>query len=154
MASESQTTIDHDTIRRWAEARGGKPSSVKSTAKGGDAGILRINFPGYSGEDTLEEISWDEFFAKFDETHLAFLYQEQTSSGEESRFFKIVNRDTADIDSSSHKNHDAAHAESKSSTHKVEAKTHKKEEKVHTSGAGKSAAAPSHEEKSHKHSHK
>lgn len=125
MASESQRTVDHDTIKRWAEARGGKPSSVKSTAKGDDAGILRINFPGYRGEDTLEEISWDEFFAKFDEKHLAFLYQEQTSSGEESRFFKIVNRDTADTNSSSQKGHDASHSERKSSSHKAEEKSHK-----------------------------
>ena len=94
--SSSKTTTDHDEIRKWAEARDGKPASVKGTESGGEAGVLRIDFPGYSGEDSLEHISWDEFFQKFDEKKLAFLYQEQTSKGSESRFFKLVSRDTAD----------------------------------------------------------
>ena len=29
--------------------------------------MLRLDFPGYTGEDKLEEISWDEFFEKFEE---------------------------------------------------------------------------------------
>ncbi len=92
MASESKTTTDHKTIQKWAEERGGKPTTVKSTEKDGEAGVLRIDFPGYSGAGSLEEISWDEFFKKFDEKKLAFLYQEHTSGGEESRFFKLVSR--------------------------------------------------------------
>ncbi|MGE5436918.1 MAG: hypothetical protein ACM3O3_06785 [Syntrophothermus sp.] len=90
--AEAKNTTNHDEIKKWVEERNGKPSTVKSTNKKGDAGILRINFPGYSGEDTLEEISWDEFFKKFDEEKLAFLYQDETKDGSESRFFKFVNR--------------------------------------------------------------
>src|ERR1051326_273129 len=67
--SKSKSTTDHDEIRKWAESRNGHPATVKRTAKGGGAGILRIDFPGYSGEDTLQEISWDEFFDKFDESN-------------------------------------------------------------------------------------
>lgn len=89
--SESQTTQDHAKIRQWAEARGGKPSTVRATAEGSEAGILRIDFPGYSGEDTLEEISWNEFFRKFDEQNLEFLFQETTAEGNTSRFCKFVN---------------------------------------------------------------
>lgn len=91
-ASKSSTsTRDHDTIRQWAEKRGGIPSMVKGTGgKKDDTGILRIDFPGYSGDGSLEEISWDEFFAKFDESKLEFLYQEQTADGKESRFNKFV----------------------------------------------------------------
>lgn len=93
MASSIVTT-NHDEIKRWTEKRGGKPSTVKGTEKGSQqAGLLRIDFPGYSGEDTLEEISWDDFFDKFEEKHLAFLYQDHTKDGKESRFFKIVSRD-------------------------------------------------------------
>jgi len=114
MASESKTTTDHKTIQSWAEARGGKPSTVKRTEENGDAGVLRIDFPGYSGAGSLEEISWDEFFQKFDEKNLAFLYQEHTSSGEESRFFKLVSRDSAEHKAhSSHSTHDS-HSEQKS----------------------------------------
>lgn len=91
-ASGSKRTDDHETIRKWAEERGAKPSRVKSTGSDNDIGILRMDFPGYSGADELEEISWDEFFDKFDEEGLEFLYQEQTESGGISRFNKFVNR--------------------------------------------------------------
>jgi hypothetical protein len=91
MASESKTTTDHDTIRRWVEERDGKPASVRGTGDG-DAGVLRIDFPGGAGQDELEHISWDEWFEKFDQNNLAFLYQEEKKSGEGSTFFKLVNR--------------------------------------------------------------
>lgn len=41
----------------------------------------------------LEEISWDEWFEKFDEAGLAFLYQEQKSSGDDNTFFKLADRE-------------------------------------------------------------
>jgi hypothetical protein len=85
--SSSETTTDHDQIRRWVEARGGHPARVKGQGKGG---ILRIDFG--EPEDTLEPISWDEFFKIFDENHLAFLYQDKTKDGGESRFNKFVER--------------------------------------------------------------
>jgi hypothetical protein len=90
--NESKTTTDHGEIRRWAEERGGSPATVTGTESGGeDAGILRIDFPG-GKEDRLEQISWEDWFSKFDEEKLAFLYQEEVKSGDESRFFKLVNR--------------------------------------------------------------
>jgi hypothetical protein len=113
--ASSKTTTNHDEIRKWAEARGGRPATVKSTESGGEAGVLRIDFPGYRGKDSLEEISWDEFFAKFDEKNLAFLYQDKTAGGNESRFFKLVSRDTADQKSGaiSHKGESKSKAGSK-----------------------------------------
>src|SRR5438067_7917492 len=129
MAGESKVTTDHETIRKWAEARGGKPATVKQTEYGDGVGVLRIDFPGYSGTGSLEEITWEEFFAKLDEKHLAFLYQETTSSGEESRFFKLVIRDTAEhIDE---KKASSQKAEEKSSPKSAE-KTQKAEEKAHS----------------------
>lgn len=96
--STSHTTTDHDTIRRWAEERGGKPSSVKATGNDGnvrDVGIIRLDFPGYSGEGDLEEITWEEFFEKFDESELALVYQEKTADGETSNFNKLVSRNSS-----------------------------------------------------------
>jgi len=55
--------------------------------------VLRIDFPGYSGEGALKEVSWDDFFKKFDREHLAFLYQDKTKSGRMSRFGKFIERD-------------------------------------------------------------
>lgn len=92
MASAKKTT-DHNLIKKWAEAHGGVPTVVKGTQDTGKgAGLLRINFPGYSGNKSLEEISWDEFFQTFDQQKLAFLYQEKTDDGKQSRFFKFVSR--------------------------------------------------------------
>ena len=90
MTGSSNTTTDHDTIRKWAEARGGRPATVQGTAGGDAAGVLRFDFG--EKEESLEEISWDEFFQKFDESNLALLYQDNTSDGQESRFFKLVDR--------------------------------------------------------------
>lgn len=95
MAS-AQAVIDHKRIREWVEARGGKPACVKGTGGKGDPGILRIDFPGYSGGETLQPITWDEWFRQFDENNLAFLIQERTSEGETSTFNKLVSRDTAE----------------------------------------------------------
>ncbi len=85
---------NHDTIREWVEARGGHPATVNRTGDEEDPGILRIDYPGYAGEGTLEPISWDAFFEKFDREDLAFLYQDQTAAGKPSRFSKLMDRCT------------------------------------------------------------
>jgi hypothetical protein len=87
---DSKTTTDHDEIRRWAEARGGRPADVEGTGSNGDPGILRIEFR--DDTDNLEEIDWDAWFEAFEANNLAFLYQETTKDGGESRFFKLVSR--------------------------------------------------------------
>ncbi|MBV9531255.1 MAG: hypothetical protein JO283_09335 [Bradyrhizobium sp.] len=88
--SESHTTTDHDIIRRWADDRQGRPATVKATEEEGHAGILRIDFG--PKDEGLDPIGWDEFFRKFDESELAFLYQDRTKDGKLSRFHKFVRR--------------------------------------------------------------
>jgi hypothetical protein len=70
---------------------GRRPAGVKDTGGGDDPGILRINFPG-GAEKSLEDIGWDEWFQKFEENELAFVYQDEKASGEPSTFFKLVKR--------------------------------------------------------------
>jgi hypothetical protein len=96
MATESRTTTNHEVIRKWTEARGGHPAAVKGTGGKADPGVIRIDFPGYGDEASLEQISWDEWFEKFDQSRLAFLYQEETKDGERSTFNKLVDRETAE----------------------------------------------------------
>jgi hypothetical protein len=91
--SEAKTTTNHNEIRKWVEERGGHPARVKDTDNKDGGGVLRIDYPGYSGEQELEEISWDEFFETFDDRKLAFLHQNETKDGEQSRFSKLVSRD-------------------------------------------------------------
>ena len=95
MANLTRTTRDHEENRRWAEERGGKPSHVKRTGSGEDVGILRIDFPGYSGEGSLEPITWEQWFEKFDKENLSLIYEEVTAGGERSNFNKIVGAETA-----------------------------------------------------------
>jgi len=86
----SQKTTNHEAIKAWVEAREGRPSIVRAS-KSEDSGILRIDFPGYSGDNSLEPISWDKFFQIFDKEGLQFLYQDTTEDGEMSNFNKFVN---------------------------------------------------------------
>lgn len=92
--SKSKLTTDHDEIRHWAEQRGAHPATVRGTEGAGEgAGILRFDFEDFgAGEETLEPLTWDEFFRKFDEANLALVYQDETESGGTSRFAKFVQR--------------------------------------------------------------
>jgi hypothetical protein len=83
--SAAKRTRDHDEIREWAEERGGIPTFVEGTG-----GLLRIDFvegkKSGGREDSLEEVSWDEWFKVFDDRGLEFLFQPEGDS----RFFKLV----------------------------------------------------------------
>lgn len=82
----ARTTTDHAVIRKWAEERGGKPARVKGTGDAEDPGLLRLDFG--EPEEGLEPITWEEFFAKFDESGLALLYENEPQN----RFSKLVRR--------------------------------------------------------------
>ena len=93
----SRVVTDHEEIRQWAEDRGAHPACVRGTGGKGDTGMIRLDFPGYSGEDSLEEIGWDQFFEKFDEQGLALLLQDTTARGQKSNFNKLIARETAEL---------------------------------------------------------
>lgn len=88
---DSRTTTDHEAIRAWAEARGGRPARVADTGDGrSGGGILRIDFQ--EPDEGLEEIDWDTFFQIFEDSGLAFLHQDKTADGGTSRFNRFVSR--------------------------------------------------------------
>lgn len=88
----AETTTDRNTIRKWAEAHGGKPAAVDRTHQDDDVGIVRIMFPDAPNSEHkhLVEISWDEFFKEFDERKLALIYDP------DGMFSKIVGRDSVE----------------------------------------------------------
>jgi hypothetical protein len=88
MAGESKITTDHETIKRWAEERGGQPARIRGTGDG-SGGLLRLKF---TDDPDLEQISWNDFFEEFEKNNLAFLYQDETADGRTSRFFKFIDR--------------------------------------------------------------
>ena len=108
--AQAKVTTDHDEIREWAEARGGRPAAVRRTHSKDNVGIIRIEFPDAPNakDDALGEISWEEFFEKFEDSNLALLYQEETAKGELSNFNKLVGRETAEA---------REHGESRASRH-------------------------------------
>ena len=57
--------------------------------------MIRLDFPGFSGEQSLEHIEWDEWLQKFDESGLALLVQDTTADGQQSNFNKLISRETA-----------------------------------------------------------
>jgi hypothetical protein len=88
----SETTTDHNAIRKWAERHGGKPAAVDRTHRGDDVGIIRIMFPKAPNSEhgNLVEISWEEFFSEFEQRGLALVYDP------DGMFSKIVGRDTTE----------------------------------------------------------
>jgi hypothetical protein len=91
----AQALIDHDRIREWAEARGGAPASVRGTGRAGDPGLLRIDMAGGAGNESLQRISWDDWFRKFDAQQLALVIDD---ADRPSTFNKLVSRHDVNID--------------------------------------------------------
>ncbi|SDC23960.1 Rho termination factor N-terminal domain-containing protein [Actinokineospora iranica] len=91
----SLVTTSHEVIQRWARERDAEPATVEGTEHGDHLGVLRFDFPGYGGQ-TLRRVSWDEWFATFDERGLNFIYQEERSDGSQSNFFRLENPDRED----------------------------------------------------------
>ncbi len=95
MARKSRVLTDHDEIRSWAEERDARPACVRDTGTEEDVGMIRLDFPGYRGETSLEPIEWDEWLQKFDDNNLALLVEDETGGGEQSNFNQIIGRETA-----------------------------------------------------------
>lgn len=125
----SKTTTDHGEIRRWAEARNATPARVKGTGSTNDPGMIRLDFPGYSGE-SLQPISWDQWFKAFDDNDLALVYQDETADGAKSNFNKLISRESAD---------ERSHGDSHASRH------HESHAGSHTSSSHTSSSHTSHD---------
>lgn len=90
----SEILTDHARIRRWAEARQAKPACVVTGTGGtGCGGRIRLDFPGYSGGDSLQAISWEEWFTEFDKHGLALVIQQDTADGQRGNFNTLVSRE-------------------------------------------------------------
>jgi len=83
---QTLATRSHEVICQWAEERGATPATVGEPE--GQVRVLRLNFPGYGG-DNLQEIEWEEWFEPFDQRELVVLYQEHKASGDQSNFFRL-----------------------------------------------------------------
>jgi hypothetical protein len=91
-AGRSLVTTDHEVIRQWAKARKAVPATIAGSEHDGHLGVLRFDFPGYSG-DRLTPVEWEEWLATFDKRRLNFIYQQRQSNGKRSNFFRLENPD-------------------------------------------------------------
>jgi hypothetical protein len=77
----SEPTSNHEEIRRWAEANQFSPAEQLPVRVDGEPAELRLlSEPQINARQDKRLISWEEFFAKFDEQGLAFVY-DQDSAG-------------------------------------------------------------------------
>ncbi len=70
-------TIDHDEIRRWARRHNATPTEQLPHVVDGEPAVLRFMFEKQAQDRAdVRLITWEEFFLKFDELGLAFVYDE------------------------------------------------------------------------------
>jgi hypothetical protein len=99
-------TTDHKMIRQWVGRWHGHPALLKNpdsapSSSGRTAvGSLRIRFPKDPDDKSLQPISWSEFFARFDEQHLALEYLDVPRTQANGRpFARLVDSGTVQADS-------------------------------------------------------
>lgn len=96
--SATRRTIDHDEIREWAAEHGAEPASVRNTSDDG-LGVLTFDVVGHgAGEEELSHVEWDEWLQAFEDNGLALVVQDHKASGEDSTFFRLVNRESVEGD--------------------------------------------------------
>lgn len=90
MVGEGKVTGDHTLIQQWILERKGKPVTRKVIRGTEILRVLQISFPDSAGQETLEEISWENFFECFEKEQLVFLYQEFALDGSLSRSYQFL----------------------------------------------------------------
>jgi hypothetical protein len=82
-----QVTTDRERVREWAEEHETAPVLAEET---GGAGLLLLSNPD---DDRGEQLSWDQFFERFEAQSLALRYRETATRGEGQPAYEFVGRD-------------------------------------------------------------
>jgi hypothetical protein len=77
----TRITVDHDEIRAWVEAHGGRPVRTRASGAPEGAGSPQIDFLHGRGDRSLEPVDWDEWFRMFDDNDLAVLFRDEQPDG-------------------------------------------------------------------------
>jgi hypothetical protein len=90
---KTKITKDHKLIKEWVVSRGGIPGRViENEAPTEENGVLDIKFPERTDNKVIP-ITWNEFFTRFEQSNLAFLFEDDNRNGVKSKFFKLIWRD-------------------------------------------------------------
>ncbi len=77
MFAQGKVTTDHKVIRKWAKARKGWPAMIQRVTSAGVEIALSIVLPGCETGEVVRKLTWNEFFERFDQLKLTFIYQEK-----------------------------------------------------------------------------
>jgi hypothetical protein len=80
---------DHETIRRWAEARGMEPACCADTEQRDPGEAIRLQ-PCGAARSALRRVSWHEWFRTFDRYELVLLIE--NAARQPSALHRIVPR--------------------------------------------------------------
>lgn len=87
---ETRTTTDHGTIRNWIESNDLAVARTAETDRSRSDGLTIVT-EGRS-DDSIKEVTWDEFFETFEDEGLAFTYRTETMGPEEQLYYEFVSR--------------------------------------------------------------
>ncbi len=72
-------TTDHLEIRHWAQTHNVVPVEVMPDHVDSEPATLRLMLSGQIRHPEMIRISWDDFFVKFDELGLTFVYDSDST---------------------------------------------------------------------------
>ncbi len=76
----SEPTTNHSEIRHWAQKNNAIPAEILPHRVDSEPATLRFLLPGEIVTPTgITELSWEDFFAKFDELGLTFVYDNDST---------------------------------------------------------------------------
>ena len=92
-----KVTVNHETIKQWAQKFEGRPVIVDDEGLKREFVQLRIDFPRRAGgeqffSDEVYKISWLQFFHMFEEMQLAFEYEDREKIEDLSLAYRFVRR--------------------------------------------------------------
>ncbi len=96
---DEKITTNHDVIRQWAEKHQATPQIIDHSGENEEIIALRLDFPGKEDDIFLGQsnkprnVSWEEFFQKFEDHDLAFSYHD-TDATDPSLAYHFVRRDS------------------------------------------------------------
>ncbi|MFC7045198.1 hypothetical protein ACFQH6_07055 [Halobacteriaceae archaeon GCM10025711] len=92
-AGEQRATTNHALIRNWVDDHDGYPAHRAKSEGQGDSGLLRLGFRAVDDQESLTEITWDQFFEEFEAESLVFVYHDDVPDHAADEYTKLVERD-------------------------------------------------------------
>jgi hypothetical protein len=99
---EHKVTTKHEEIKSWAEKHKAVPELIDDIDSTGDIIGIRLEFPGHKDDFIMDEtkhrkVTWEDWFERFEEMKLAFVYEEnkKDNPGMAYRFIPRENMDLA-----------------------------------------------------------